>query len=92
MSEKIQLMTFRQLSQLCAKGLCEWCYKEEQKVRSSIEYLCSESDLPVSNQIVIRPFEKINFTNADENEWYAPTKEAYNLILGSDRARRVLGF
>ena len=54
----MELMTNRQLSQLCAKGLCEWCYKEEQKVRSNYEYLCSESDVSISNQIIIRPFEK----------------------------------
>ena len=92
MSEEVKLMTNRQLSQLCAKGLCEWCYKEEQKVRSNYEYLCSESDIPVSDQIVIRPFEKVTFTNANENTWYTPTKESFTALLGSDRTRRILGF
>ena len=92
MSEEVELMTNRQLSQLCAKGLCEWCYKKEQKVRSNYEYLCSESDISVSDQIVIRPFEKVVFTNADENTWYTPTKEAFTALIGGDRARHILGF
>jgi len=87
-----ELMTNRQLSQLCAKGLCEWCYKEEQKVHTDFEYLVSESDIPVSNQIAIRPFEKMPFTDADENKWYEPTKEAYTVLLSSDRTRHILGF
>lgn len=92
MSEEVKLMTNRQLSQLCAKGLCEWCYKEGQKVRSNYEYLCSESDIPVSDQIVIRPFEKVAFTNADENSWYTPTKETFMSLIGGERIRRTLGF
>ena len=87
-----KLMTNRQLSQLCAKGLCEWCYKEEQKVSTDFEYLVSEPDMPVSNQIAIRPFEKMPLTNTDENEWFEPTKEAYTLLIGSDRTRHILGF
>lgn len=92
MSEEGKLMTNRQLSQLCAKGLCEWCYKTEQKVCSNYEYLCSESDFSVSDQIVIRPFEKVAFTDADENTWYTPTKEAFNALIGGDRARHIFGF
>jgi len=86
------LMTNRQLAQLTAKGLCEWCYKEEQKVRTNFEYLVNESDLPVSDQIVIRPFEKVAFTNADENSWYAPTKDSFMTLIGGERIRRTLGF
>ena len=88
----MELMTNRQLSQLCAKGICEWCYKEEQKVHSNFEYLANESDLPVSDQIVIRPFEKVAFTDADENTWYTPTEEAFNALIGGDRIRNILGF
>ena len=91
MSEK-ELMTNRQLSQLCAKGLCEWCYKEEQKVRTNVEYLVNESDLPVSDQIVIRPFEKVAFTDADVNTWYTPTKETFTALISGDRTRHILGF
>ena len=92
MSEEVRLMTNRQLSQLCAKGLCEWCYKEEQKVCSNYEYFCSESDISVSDQVVIRPFEKVAFTDADENTWYTPTKEAFTALIGCDRTRHILGF
>ena len=92
MSEKKEFMSHRQLSQLCAKGLCEWCYKEEEKVHNSFEYLCNESNTPVSDQIVIRPFEKPVFSNANENEWYLPTKESYMTLLNGDRTRRILGF
>lgn len=92
MSEEVKLMTNRQLSQLCAKGLCEWCYKAEQKVRSNYEYLCSESDISVSDQIIIRPFEKVIFTDADEKSWYAPTKEAFTALIGGDRTRHIFGF
>lgn len=92
MSEEVKLMTNRQLSQLCAKGLCEWCYKAEQKVRSNYDYLCSESDISVSDQIIIRPFEKVIFSNADENTWYTPTKEAFDALVGGDRTRHILGF
>ena len=88
----MELMTNRQLSQLCAKGICEWCYKEEQKVHSDFEYLISESDLPVSDQIVIRPFEKVAFTDADEKSWYTPTKETFMSLINSDRTRHILGF
>ncbi len=88
----MELMTYRQLSQLCAKGICEWCYKEEQKVRTNIEYLAVESDLPVSDQIVIRPFEKVAFTDADENSWYTPTKDSFTTLIGGERMRRTLGF
>ena len=87
-----ELMTNRQLSQLCAKGLCEWSYKKGQKVHTDFEYLVSKSDIPVSNQIAIRPFEKMPFTDADENKWYEPTKEAYTLLIGSDRTRHIHGF
>lgn len=87
-----KLMTNRQLSQLCAKGLCEWCYKAEQKIRSNYEYLYSESDISVSDQIIIRPFEKVIFTDADENTWYTPTEEAFNALIGGDRTRHILGF
>lgn len=92
MKEEVELMTNRQLSQLCAKGLCEWCYKAEQKVRSNYEYLCSVSDISVSDQIIIRPFEKVIFTDADENTWYTPTEEAFTALLGADKTRHVLGF
>ena len=92
MSEEVRLMTNRQLSQLCAKGLCEWCYKAEQKVHSNYDYLCSESDISVSDQIIIRPFEKVIFSNADENTWYTPTKEAFDALIGGDRTRHILGF
>ncbi len=88
----MELMTNRQLSQLCAKGICEWCYKEEQKVHSDFEYLISASDLPVSDQIIIRPFEKVFLTNADENSWYKPTEDAFNALIGGDRTRHILGF
>ena len=88
----MELMTNRQLSQLCAKGICEWCYKEEQKVHSNFDYLVNESDLPVSDQIVIRPFEKVAFTNADENSWYTPTKDTFITLIGGERIRRTLGF
>lgn len=92
MSEEVKLMTNRQLSQLCAKGLCEWCYKAEQKVHSNYDYLCSESDISVSDQIIIRPFEKVIFSNADENTWYTPTKEAFDALIGGDRTKHILGF
>ena len=86
------LMTNRQLSQLCAKGLCEWTRYGEHLVRHSYDYLVSDSDKLVSEQIIIRPYEKITFTDANENEWYKATEEAYNLIIGSDRTRHILGF
>lgn len=92
MNEEKELMTNRQLSQLCAKGLCEWRYKEEQKVRNCFEYLCSESDSPVSESIIIRFYEKPPFTDANENEWYLPTKKSYTILLHSDRIRHILGF
>ena len=92
MSEDVKLMTNRQLSQLCAKGLCEWANIGESLVRHFYDYLLSTSDEPVSKDVVIRPYEKLAFTNMDENEWYNPTEEAYALIIGSDRTRHVLGF
>ena len=92
MSENIKLMTNRQLAQLCAKGLCEWSNSGESLVRHFYDYLLPISNEPVSKDIVIRPFEKIAFTNVDENEWYQPTEEAYNIIIGMDKTRHVLGF
>lgn len=85
-------MTNRQLSQLCAKGLCEWSLKNGDTVHTDFEYSRDESDKQVSEQIAIRPFEKMPFTDADENKWYEPTKEAYSILLGSDRTRHILGF
>lgn len=87
-----ELMTNRQLSQICAKGLCEWCYKEEQKVHTNYDYLECLSNDPVSEQIVIRPFEKDVLMNIDDSEWYVPTKIAFDAILGRDKASRIFGF
>ena len=87
-----ELMTNRQLSQLCAKGLCEWSLRNGDTVHTDFEYSRTVSDKQVPEQIIIRPFEKALFTNADENEWYTPTKEAYTLLIGSDRTRHILGF
>ena len=92
MSEEVKLMTNRQLSQLCAKGLCEWGKNGEQLVRHSYDYQVEVSNEPVSKEIAIRPYEKMAFTNADKNEWYRPTEEAYAAIIGSDRTRHILGF
>ena len=92
MSEKVELMTNRQLSQLCAKGLCEWSSKVSDKVYSYWSYSCKESDEQVPDWIVIRPFEKVAFTNADKNAWYTPTEEAFTTLLGADRTRQILEF
>ena len=94
--ENNELMTNRQLSQLCAKGLCEWCSKDKhirsQIVHNDYKYLLSDSDNPVSEQIVIRPFEKDVLMNVDNSEWYIPTKIAFDAILGRDKASRIFGF
>ena len=87
-----ELMTNRQLSQLCAKGLCEWSSKVSDKVYSYWDYSCKDSDKQVPDYIVIRPFEKVAFTNADENSWYTPTKETFMSLIGGERIRRTLGF
>ena len=92
MSEKVKLMTNRQLSQLCAKGLCEWSSKVSDKVRTYWDYSCNESEKQIPDYILIRPFEKVAFTNADENTWYTPTEETFNSLIGGDRIRRTLGF
>lgn len=92
MSEEAKMMTNRQLSQLCAKGLCEWGRNGEQLIRHSYDYQVEVSDEPVSEEIAIRPYEKIFLTNANENEWYSPTEEAYVAMIGSDRTRHILGF
>ena len=92
MKEDVKLMTNRQLSQLCAKGLCEWGKIEEHLVRHSYDYQVEASDEPVSEEIVIRPYEKIFLTNANEKEWYRATEEAYVALIGSDRTRHILGF
>lgn len=92
MNEEVKLMTNRQLSQLCAKGLCEWSSKVCDKVYSYWSYSCKESDEQVPDWILIRPFEKIIFTDADENTWYTPTEEAFTALIGGDRTRRVFGF
>jgi hypothetical protein len=93
--ENNELMTNRQLSQLCAKGLCEWCSKEYtrlQIVHNDYKYLLEDSDAPVSDKIIIRPFEKVAFTDADENTWYTPTKQAFTALIGGDKARHIFGF
>lgn len=92
MSEEVKLMTNRQLSQLCAKGLCEWSSKVCDKVYSYWSYSCKESDEQVPDQVIIRPFEKVIFTDADENTWYTPTEGAFNALIGGDRTRHILGF
>ena len=92
MKEETELMTNRQLSQLCAKGLCEWSSKVSDKVYSYWDYSCKDSDEQVPDYILIRPFEKVAFTNADENSWYSPTKEAFTGLLGADRTRHIFGF
>ena len=92
MSEDVKLMTNRQLSQLCAKGFCEWGKNGEQLVRHSYDYQVEASNEPVSEEIAIRPYEKIFLTNANENEWYRATEEAFNALIGSDRTRHILGF
>ena len=92
MKEEIKLMTNRQLSQLCAKGLCEWANVGESLVRHFYDYLLSTSDEPVSKDVVIRPYEKLAFTNADENGWYQATEDAYTAIIVSDRTRHTFGF
>ena len=85
-------MTNRQLSQLCAKGLCEWSLRNSEYVHTDFEYSRYESDKQVYEQIIIRPFEKVAFTNADENSWYKPTEYAFNALIGGDRTRHILGF
>lgn len=92
MSEDVKFMTNRQLSQLCAKGLCEWGTANEELVRHSYDYSVSDSDKPVPETTLIRPYEKVSFTNANENEWYRATEDAYTAIIGSDRTRHILGF
>lgn len=92
MSEKVELMTNRQLARLCAKGLCEWSSRVSDKVYSYWDYLDKDSDEQVPDYVVIRPFEKVAFTNADENTWYAPTKESFTALINSNRTRHILGF
>jgi len=92
MSEKVELMTNRQLARLCAKGLCEWGKNGEHLVRHSYDYQIEVSDEPVSEDIAIRPYEKIFLTDANEKEWYRPTEEAYIALLGSEKAGRMFGF
>ena len=92
MSEEGKLMTNRQLSQLCAKGLCEWAVINEQLVRHSYDYTLECQDAPVPETTVIRPFEKVFLTNADGNSWYKPTEDAFTALIGGDRARHILGF
>lgn len=92
MSEEVKLMTNRQLSQLCAKGLCEWSSKVSDKVRTYWDYLRKESDEQVPDYVLIRPFEKVVFTNADKNTWYTPTENAFNVLINGDRTRHVFGF
>lgn len=65
MSEEVELMTNRQLAQLCAKGLCEWSSKVSDKVRTCWEYSYKYSDDQVPDYILIRPFEKVIFTDVD---------------------------
>ena len=89
MSEEVKLMTNRQLSQLCAKGLCEWSSKVCDKVYSYWSYSCKESNEQVPDWVLIRPFEKVAFTNADENTWYTPTEEAFNGLICGDRIRQI---
>jgi hypothetical protein len=62
------------------------------KVRTYWDYSCKESDKQVPDFILIRPFEKVAFTDADENTWYIPTKDAFTALLGADRTRHILGF
>ena len=85
-------MTNRQLSQLCAKGLCEWSSKVSDEVRTYWDYSCKRSDEQIPDYILIRPFEKVAFTDADENAWYTPTKEAFTALICGDRTRHILGF
>lgn len=87
-----KLMTNRQLSQLCAKGLCEWSLRNGEYVHTDFEYPRYKSDKQVDEQIIIRPFEKAAFTDADENTWYTPTEETFNALIGGDRMRHILGF
>ena len=90
--ENNELMTNRQLVQLCAKGLCEWSSKVSDKVYSHWDYKCKDSDEQVPDWILIRPFEKVALANTDENSWYTPTKESFIALLGADRTRHILGF
>ena len=87
-----ELMTNRQLSQLCAKGLCEWSSKVSDKVYTYWDYSYNESEKQIPDYILIRPFEKVAFTNADENTWYTPTEETFYSLIGGDRIRHTLGF
>jgi len=88
----MKLMTNRQLAQLCAKGLCEWSSKVSDKVYSYWDYSCKDSDEQVPDYILIRPFEKVAFTNADVNTWYIPSEESFNSLINSYRTRYILGF
>lgn len=87
-----ELMTNRQLSQLCAKGLCEWSSKESDKVHTYWDYTCHESEKQIPDYVLIRPFEKVAFTNADKNTWYTPTEETFMTLINSDRTRHILSF
>lgn len=86
------MMSNKQLSLLCSKGLCEWRDNNSNTVKHFYDYeIDTENDL-VSENIMIRPLDKILGSKQDvTNTWFIPSISNYEIIYNNAGMRNFCG-